>query len=1137
MYPPSRIGDDPGTSTIKRETNAGPPDDHFRNLRLSDTAARREKQSSEAPDTRPTQPQSSDNNPHTQSPGPDPARRGRKRLNQAQRRQMSAQLTIPIDPATPPPPAAPSSISYLGADNYRSYPRRSTGHYRGRGFRASLDSSRSSGLPQVFEPHYTQASPWAASNPPILPDTVPHPSTPHGWRRDHPSHYGQKPNYSLPALPMPWRAGEVVPHRTHGLPSQPGVRRARDGETLARQAELLDKLCATVLTGAEIDKHDIIQKEAFRVVVETLCRRVISSHEREHNDIPNFVESSIQLKCFGSLSSGFATRASDMDLGLFSPLSLVQPDASGSPIPRLLEKALLEAGFGARLLTRTRIPIIKLCGNPSLQLLNNLRKERERWDSGVRNEDACAAAEGDSRETEQQTVPGPRQGSVQDTHEMGQTPSPRADSIAVSERDINPSYSGRRGGPQRWTFKDTDESAHSNHISLSQAENQSISAYCGQAKRILRDLGGRELTASNYQHFTHSEYQVLADLIQAFVGGIRDEALRGRLIVIPAFQPRTISLQSARSLQGISILVEGEAILMQWEQRTVREPTHEVEQDVKDAFESWKMLRNKAVFGLDWIHHTKELQASLEKLKRFPSVQLVCIKQGQSESATRYSNRVTGLLSKLTLPSDASDKGVESEVLRKYISGVYHTDIRTSLEDMSHAVEDSSSFRTIVRRHKALQLAYELERALSAGSYQNELRGTVTRYVELLRGPIQRVVAANGRKEWATPITKALTPVLATIRHLEDPSNLSPNTSRDSNNGKLEFPKEGAGVQCDINFSAHLALINTLLLRCYSHTDPRVRPLVLFVKHWAKVRGINTPYRGTLSSYGYVLMVLHYLVNVAKPFVCPNLQMLVPSSVALSSEQDEATTYCKGRDVSFWRDEEEIIRLAGEDRLNQNRESVGELLRGFFEYYAHPGALLTLPGRGFDWGREVLSIRTAGGLLTKQEKGWTGAKTTTIIEEFPIESDLLRGEYGSTRSGLRPPVKTDGSLHGEPMRGPGGEAVKTQPTHLPEKSRDIREVRHRYLLAIEDPFELDHNVARTVSHNGIVSIRDEFRRAWRIVQSAGFGHEREDLLQPVISAEAEDREEFSRLLAEIHATTPGLINALHETQSNVVRQG
>lgn len=61
------------------------------------------------------------------------------------------------------------------------------------------------------------------------------------------------------------------------------------------------------------------------------------------------------------------------------------------------------------------------------------------------------------------------------------------------------------------------------------------------------------------------------------------------------------------------------------------------------------------------------------------------------------------------------------------------------------------------------------------------------------------------------------------------------------------------------------------------------------------------------------------------------------------------------------------------------------------------------------------------------------------------------------------------------------------------------EVRQRYLFAIEDPFELDHNVARTVAHNGIVAIRDEFRRAWAILCAVGRDQIHGDFLEEMIS--------------------------------------
>lgn len=243
--------------------------------------------------------------------------------------------------------------------------------------------------------------------------------------------------------------------------------------------------------------------------------------------------------------------------------------------------------------------------------------------------------------------------------------------------------------------------------------------------------------------------------------------------------------------------------------------------------------------------------------------------------------------------------------------------------------------------------------------------------------------------------------------------------------GPLDFPKSGVGIQCDINFSNPLAFHNTLLLRCYSHCDPRVRPMVLFVKAWAKRRLINSARNGTLSSYGYVLMVLHFLVNIARPPVLPNLQL--PVQGVWTPEPQQGTGVDR-YDVRFWRDEEQIKRLAAQGRITANREPLGVLLRNFFNYYAAQGP--NVISSGFNWSAEALSLRTQGGIRTKASKGWTGAKTVTV---------------------------------------------------------DNREVRHRYLFAIEDPFELDHNVARTVVHFGIVAIRDELRRAWRILNAVGRG--------------------------------------------------
>ncbi|KAF3051075.1 hypothetical protein E8E11_010864 [Didymella keratinophila] len=248
--------------------------------------------------------------------------------------------------------------------------------------------------------------------------------------------------------------------------------------------------------------------------------------------------------------------------------------------------------------------------------------------------------------------------------------------------------------------------------------------------------------------------------------------------------------------------------------------------------------------------------------------------------------------------------------------------------------------------------------------------------------------------------------------------------------GPLDFPKTGVGIQCDINFANPLGIHNTHMLRCYSLTDSRVKPMVLFVKSWAKRRKINSSYSGTLSSYGWVLMVLHYLVNVASPPVCPNLQHYLPQATDMNSlsERFKDAKKIGGYDVRFWRNEEDILRAAQEGRLTQNRQPLAVLLCGFFQYYASQGGY----GRqnNFHWTQEVLSLRTPGGILSKQEKGWVSATTIVTAE---------------------------------------------------------KKVTNRYLFAIEDPFEIDHNVARTVTHRGIVTIRDEFRRAGRILGAVGRG--------------------------------------------------
>lgn len=203
-----------------------------------------------------------------------------------------------------------------------------------------------------------------------------------------------------------------------------------------------------------------------------------------------------------------------------------------------------------------------------------------------------------------------------------------------------------------------------------------------------------------------------------------------------------------------------------------------------------------------------------------------------------------------------------------------------------------------------------------------------------------------------------------------------------------------AGVECDIGFDNQHALDNTQLLLRYAMVDPaRVRPLVLFVKVWAKRRGLNSPYTGTLSSYGFTLLVLFYLVHVAQPPVLPNLQR-IPND-APSGAPDAPPPW-----------------------TSQNTNSLGELFLDFFRYYA----------RDMNYTKDALALETQGGLLAKDAQAWTDC--------LFIEDPLQRG-YNVART-----VTKDGlyMIRGEFMR--AGRLLGNRAVYAPEVLTELCEERH-----------------------------------------------------------------------------------------------
>ncbi|KAK4743526.1 hypothetical protein SAY87_001527 [Trapa incisa] len=170
------------------------------------------------------------------------------------------------------------------------------------------------------------------------------------------------------------------------------------------------------------------------------------------------------------------------------------------------------------------------------------------------------------------------------------------------------------------------------------------------------------------------------------------------------------------------------------------------------------------------------------------------------------------------------------------------------------------------------------------------------------------------------------------------------------------------GISCDICINNVLAVVNTKLLRDYAQIDVRLRQLAYIVKHWAKSRGVNQTYRGTLSSYAYVLMCIHFLQQ-RRPAILPCLQDMEPT-YSVTVDDIECSYF------------DQVEKL--QDFGTRNKETIAQLVWAFFNYWAYC----------HDYANAVISVRS-GCLIGKQAKDWTrrvGNDRHLICIEDPFDT-------------------------------------------------------------------------------------------------------------------------------------------------------
>mmetsp|Transcript_1337 Transcript_1337/g.2420 ORF Transcript_1337/g.2420 Transcript_1337/m.2420 type:complete len:1155 (+) Transcript_1337:142-3606(+) len=231
----------------------------------------------------------------------------------------------------------------------------------------------------------------------------------------------------------------------------------------------------------------------------------------------------------------------------------------------------------------------------------------------------------------------------------------------------------------------------------------------------------------------------------------------------------------------------------------------------------------------------------------------------------------------------------------------------------------------------------------------------------------------------------------------------------------VEIDGSKSTIECDISMQNPLACINTSLLYSYSLISPVVRVLAAVVKRWASRRNINDPSHHTLSSYGYIIMLLHFLTthkvtsngrletvfknNGSESPLLLNLQWVdqrwlqsPPGTRYLEWHHKPTTPYTTMKhptessyvvNTYFLRTNDEAVLTAVRNKINSETSNplpVGYLLAAFFRYYAFQ----------FDYKKYVVSLNATchSGLVERELKaefdGWKSAGQTLSVED-PFE--------------------------------------------------------------------------------------------------------------------------------------------------------
>ncbi|KAG0710685.1 Terminal uridylyltransferase 4 [Chionoecetes opilio] len=186
----------------------------------------------------------------------------------------------------------------------------------------------------------------------------------------------------------------------------------------------------------------------------------------------------------------------------------------------------------------------------------------------------------------------------------------------------------------------------------------------------------------------------------------------------------------------------------------------------------------------------------------------------------------------------------------------------------------------------------------------------------------------------------------------------------------VKFSIRRAYLEGDLSLYNTLALQNTQLLYTYARIDRRVKCLGYAMKYFAKLCDIGDASRGSLSSYAYILMVLHYLQQ-CKPPVIPVLQELY------DHRKPAPQLNIDGWNAWFY---DNLDGLQNDwNNYRKNTDSVGLLWVNMLRYYTET----------FNWKDHVVTIRQLAP-LSRLQKLWN-SRCIAIEDPFDLSHNLGAG--------------------------------------------------------------------------------------------------------------------------------------------------